>query len=152
MLQRVVTREYDTVQIIVIAGCGGIGAYVAQHVGRLMYVLYRNGKGANLTLVDPDVVKEENLGRQLFCEAEIGQPKAVALARRYGQAWGLNTMAVVGEYSEDLIHLQSRVNLCWWVVWITRPQGQRFTTRSSTTPTKRIRARCRASGGSTAAI
>jgi PRTRC genetic system ThiF family protein len=98
----VVTRDFDTVQII-IAGCGGIGAYVAQYVGRLLYVLYNNGKGANLTLVDPDVVKEENLGRQLFCNAEIGVPKAVALARRYGHAWGLNTTAFVGEYSESLI-------------------------------------------------
>lgn len=98
----VVTREFDSVQII-LAGCGGIGAYMAQHIGRLMYVLYRNGKGANLVLADPDVVKEENLGRQLFCDAEIGEPKALALARRYGQAWGLNTMAFVGEFSESLL-------------------------------------------------
>lgn len=102
----VVTREFNTVQLIV-AGCGGIGAYVTQHVGRLMRVLYDSGKGANLTLVDPDFVKTENLGRQLFCDAEVGQPKALALARRYGHAWGLNTMAFVGEYSESLLHMQS---------------------------------------------
>src|SRR6185312_2373671 len=36
---KVVTKEYRRVQLI-IAGCGGIGAYVAQHVGRLMKVLY----------------------------------------------------------------------------------------------------------------
>lgn len=98
----VITREHLRTQIIV-AGCGGIGAYVVQHIGRLMRVIYENVQGVNLTLVDPDVVEEKNLGRQLFCEAEIGLPKAVALARRYGQAWGLNTFAYVDEYSDRLL-------------------------------------------------
>jgi len=98
----VVTPDWQDVQII-LAGCGGIGAYMAQHVGRLMRVIYQNGKGVNLTLVDPDRVEEKNLGRQLFCEAEIGESKAVALARRYGSAWGLNTMAFEGEYSESVL-------------------------------------------------
>jgi PRTRC genetic system ThiF family protein len=98
-----VTSRITFVQIV-LAGCGGIGAYVAQHVGRMMRVLYNDQRGVNFTLVDPDDVEEKNLGRQLFCEAELGQPKALALARRYGQAWGLNTMAHVGEYSEQLIH------------------------------------------------
>jgi PRTRC genetic system ThiF family protein len=98
----VATREYKNVQIVV-AGCGGIGAYVVQHVGRLMRVLYDDQKGVNLTLVDPDIVKEQNLGRQLFCDAELGESKAVALARRYGQAWGLQTMVYVSEYSESVL-------------------------------------------------
>src|SRR6185295_17220829 len=92
-------RDHFRTQIVV-AGCGGIGAYVVQHIGQLMRVIYENVQGVNLTLVDPDVVEEKNLGRQLFCEAEIGLPKSVALARRYGQAWGLNTFAYVDEYSE----------------------------------------------------
>lgn len=98
----VVLPEWETIQIVLV-GCGGIGGYMAQHLGRLMYVLYGNCKGVNFTLVDPDVVKEENLGRQLFCNAELGQPKSVALAQRYGEAWGLNTMAYVGEFSENLL-------------------------------------------------
>lgn len=72
-----------------------------------MRVLYDDGRGVNLTLVDPDVVEEKNLGRQLFCQSEVGEPKALALARRYGQAWGLNTMAFVGEYAENLLHTHS---------------------------------------------
>ncbi|HEX8708849.1 MAG TPA: ThiF family adenylyltransferase [Pyrinomonadaceae bacterium] len=88
---------------IVLVGCGGIGAYMAQHIGRIMRVLYSDEKGINLTLCDPDIVEEKNLGRQLFCDAEIGQPKAVALARRYGQAWALNTTAYHGEYREELL-------------------------------------------------
>jgi PRTRC genetic system ThiF family protein len=99
----VMTDEFKFVQIV-IAGCGGIGAYMAMHVGRLMRVLYNDQRGVNLTLVDPDTVEEKNLGRQLFCEAELGEPKALALARRYGGAWGLNTMAHVGEFEEQLLH------------------------------------------------
>jgi PRTRC genetic system ThiF family protein len=99
---RVITRDFRKVQIVV-AGCGGIGAYMVQHIGRLMKVLYDDQRGVNLVLADPDVVEEKNLGRQLFCDAEVGQPKAIALARRYGQAWGLNTMAFEGEYSESLL-------------------------------------------------
>jgi PRTRC genetic system ThiF family protein len=98
----VIIPDFKLAQII-LAGCGGIGAYMAQHIGRIMRVLYGDQKGVNLTLVDPDIVKEENLGRQLFCDAEVGQPKAVALARRYGQAWALNTMVFEGEYSENLL-------------------------------------------------
>jgi PRTRC genetic system ThiF family protein len=98
----VVTNEARIVQIIVV-GCGGIGAYITQHVARLMRVLYEANRGVNLTLVDPDVVEEKNLGRQLFCDAEVGVSKSLALARRYGQAFGLNTIAYQCEYSESML-------------------------------------------------
>lgn len=98
----VTVPEFKIAQII-LAGCGGIGAYMAMHIGRIMRVMYGDQKGVNLTLVDPDIVKEETLGRQYFCDAEIGQPKAIALARRLGQAWGINTMAYEGEYRENLL-------------------------------------------------
>lgn len=103
--------DFTKVQIV-IAGCGGIGAYMAMHVGRLMRVLYDSVKGVNLTLCDPDIVGPENLGRQLFCEAEVGQPKAIALAKRYGGAWGLNIIVAVEEYSERLLlHEGSDLNI-----------------------------------------
>ena len=98
----VTTREWKMVQILV-AGAGGTGAYMVQHIGRLMRVLYEQGKGVHLTVVDPDVVESKNIGRQLFCEAEVGQPKADAVARRYGHAWGLNVSSYVGEYDESLV-------------------------------------------------
>lgn len=94
--------DFSGVQII-LAGAGGTGAYMAQHVGRMMTALEDMGKGVQLTIVDPDVVKEENLGRQLFCRAEVGAPKAEALARRYGLAWGLNVYSCVGKYDESLL-------------------------------------------------
>jgi PRTRC genetic system ThiF family protein len=107
----VVAGEFKKVQIVIV-GCGGIGAYMTMHVGRMMRVLYDSVKGVNLTLCDPDIVGAENLGRQLFCEAEIGVPKALALARRYSGAWGLNTIAAVEEYSERLLlHSETDLNI-----------------------------------------
>jgi PRTRC genetic system ThiF family protein len=96
------TREWQMVQIIVV-GAGGIGAYMVQHIGRLMRVLYQSNKGAHLTIIDPDRVEYANIGRQLFCDAEVGHPKAEALLRRYGHAWGLNCSAFVGEFDYSLL-------------------------------------------------
>jgi PRTRC genetic system ThiF family protein len=94
--------DFRMAQIILVGG-GGIGAYMAQHIGRLMRVLYQSDKGVHLTIVDPDTVEEQNIGRQLFCDAEIGVPKAEALARRYGQAWGLNASYFVGRFDDSLL-------------------------------------------------
>ncbi|MGH9763817.1 MAG: ThiF family adenylyltransferase, partial [Blastocatellia bacterium] len=100
---------------IVLVGCGGIGSFLAQHIARLLHVLCREPvgpgfrdegerqKAGHLTLVDPDNVEEGNLGRQLFCAAELGLPKAQALANRYGQALGLNCSYYAGKYSDSLL-------------------------------------------------
>jgi len=98
----VTTRDWQMCQIIVV-GAGGIGAYMVQHVGRIMRAIYQANKGVHLTVVDPDTVEEVNIGRQLFCEAEIGMPKAEALTRRYGHGWGLNCSSYVGKFEESLI-------------------------------------------------
>ena len=47
-----------------------------------------------LTFLDPDVVELKNVGRQLFSLADLGQPKAVVLARRLNAALGLTLGAV----------------------------------------------------------
>ena len=98
----VTTREFEYVQIV-LAGAGGNGAFLAQHVGRLMRVLYADVNGAHLTICDPDTVEEKNIGRQNFCDAEVGMPKAEAVARRYGRAWGLNTTAYHGDFDEKVL-------------------------------------------------
>jgi molybdopterin/thiamine biosynthesis adenylyltransferase len=97
------TREWQRCQIILV-GLGGGGSHLAQHIGRTMRAIYRLHKGVHLTLCDPDIVEEKNVeAGQNFCDAEIGVPKAAALARRYGQAWGINCSYVVGEFDESLI-------------------------------------------------
>jgi tRNA A37 threonylcarbamoyladenosine dehydratase len=98
----VVTRQFKSLQLV-LAGCGGNGAYAAQHIGRLATVISGNGVDVQITLADPDVVNEVNLGRQLFWHYDLGEAKAIACARRYGRDWGTRTMAFVGEYNESLL-------------------------------------------------
>lgn len=58
---------------IVIVGAGGLGSWVA-------LALARSG-ARHLTLIDPDRFDRTNASRQLMFGADIGEPKAVALAR-----------------------------------------------------------------------
>ena len=65
---------------ILIAGCGGIGGYLAEYLARA-------GVG-RITCVDRDVFDRTNLNRQLLAtEATIGKPKAQAAAQRIKQIW-----------------------------------------------------------------
>jgi PRTRC genetic system ThiF family protein len=116
----VVTKEWTTIQVV-LAGCGGIGVWMAMHIARIMRVLYEDNKGFNFTICDPDRVEEKNLGRQYFCDAEIGQPKAVAVASRLGRAFGLNTMAVVEPYHERFLY---KSDLTVLVGCVDRPEGR----------------------------
>jgi len=104
----VVTDDWKSVQIVV-AGCGGIGSYTVEHIARLMYVIQSNQKTVQLSLCDPDVVEEKNIGRQKFCRAEVGENKAIALARRVGNAWGLDVTAYPEEYSERFLNPDAKL-------------------------------------------
>ncbi|MEV0197577.1 ThiF family adenylyltransferase [Nonomuraea sp. NPDC050691] len=59
---------------VVVAGAGSVGAYVAE-------CLARSGVG-RLTVVDPERVAPENLGRSPYTVGDIGRPKVSALASR----------------------------------------------------------------------
>ena len=48
------------------------------------------GSRIGITIMDHDTVSEANLGRQCFCEADIGQPKAIVLAQRARAFFGLD--------------------------------------------------------------
>jgi PRTRC genetic system ThiF family protein len=83
------------VQTISIVGLGGTGAQVARTVARIMYDM----KAARLhtpqiVLIDPDKVELENVGRQLYTEADVGQSKAHVLMRRFNMALGLDIIAI----------------------------------------------------------
>lgn len=62
---------------IVLVGCGGTGSRLVPDVCRLLL-----GRQARLFLVDHDRVEPHNLGRQAFAPDDVGEFKAVALARR----------------------------------------------------------------------
>ena len=97
-----------TAATILLVGCGGTGSFAALHLARLAWAARQRGLDIGLVFVDPDHVEEKNVGRQNFCPAEIGQPKALALASRYGLAFGLRVKAVVGPFRDDMLYHQRR--------------------------------------------
>ncbi len=85
---------------IVVVGCGGNGSIFASHLCRIDVALRSiGGTGLEIVLVDPDVVTPANLGRQCFCEADIGQPKAVVLAQRLTAFYGCRVLPIVSEFT-----------------------------------------------------
>ncbi len=92
---------------LVIVGCGGTGGYVLQQAARLLYGLkeMRDGRAAPLLgerppecvpqvlLIDGDNVERKNLLRQQFLPQDLSRNKALALADRYGAAYGLEVSA-----------------------------------------------------------
>lgn len=83
------------IQTVTIVGLGGTGAQVARSVARMVYDM----KEARLhtpqiVLIDPDKVEQKNVGRQLYTESDVGQPKAHVLMRRFNMALGLDIVAI----------------------------------------------------------
>jgi PRTRC genetic system ThiF family protein len=98
----VVTRR-NALTRFVLVGCGGTGSWLAPSVARLVRVLNDSGCEAAATFIDPDRVEAKNIPRQNFCDAELGQPKALALAARYGAAWGVEIPAVTARFEKGMI-------------------------------------------------
>lgn len=94
--------EDDPIRIFLV-GCGGTGSYMAMHIGRILYGLIERGQHAQGFFVDPDRVEPQNIGRQLFCEGELGVNKADALALRYGTAWGLGITPVAAKFKTSMV-------------------------------------------------
>lgn len=87
---------------IFLIGCGGTGSFLALHLARLAWVMHAHGEQVKLYFIDPDIVEEGNIGRQNFCPAEIGMPKAWALMRRYNAAFGLDIQARVDTFKVEM--------------------------------------------------
>ncbi len=81
---------------IVLVGCGGTGSFVADALCRLLI-----GRAATLTLVDMDVVEPHNVLRQNFARREVGEFKALALARRLAERHGREVCASVRPYDRE---------------------------------------------------
>lgn len=107
------TSEYPNARTVVFApaatialylvGCGGTGSHLARSLAQIAIVLGARGQKVTLTFIDPDVIEERNVPRQMFAPSEIGQPKAVALATRYSLAWGLAIRAIPEAFARDMI-------------------------------------------------
>ena len=87
--------------LITLVGCGGTGSWLAPSIARLTRLLSESGRKVKVTFVDPDIVEAVNIPRQNFCDAEIGQNKAIALATRYSAAWGIEIAAVPFRFNPE---------------------------------------------------
>ena len=98
---RALTKKHLPMQFpyLTLVGIGGTGSYLAQGVAKMAagYKL-----DTLITLVDPDTVEEKNCARQNFLYDEIGENKALALAYRLNQQYGL---AIRGVNQSDAVFL-----------------------------------------------
>lgn len=82
-------------------GAGGTGSQVANALARMDYALYKLGHvGLHVTIYDDDTVSEANIGRQLFCQNEIGINKALVMATRINSFFGTDWVAEECKYGE----------------------------------------------------
>lgn len=76
---------------VVIVGLGGSGSQLARSAARLVYHLKQHRQHVpQLVFVDPDIVEERNIGRQMFTAECVGKFKAEQLGRRFNLALGLD--------------------------------------------------------------
>jgi len=97
------------VQSIVVVGVGGTGAQVARIVGRIVYDMRRARLHTpRIILIDPDVVEEKNVGRQLFtpADAALRLPKVEVVGRRLNAALGLDVIWIAEPVNTEK-HLDS---------------------------------------------
>lgn len=85
-----------TVNVI---GAGGTGSQVITNLARLDVTLRAlNHPGLSVTVYDPDIVTEANIGRQLFGWSDIGLNKARCLVTRINNFFGNDWMAKARSY------------------------------------------------------
>lgn len=101
--QPIVLYPHDAIELWVV-GCGGTGSFLVQLLCRIVQHFQTRGIPIKLVLVDPDTVEPCNLTRQCFCPAEIGLNKAMALAARYGAAWGLPIEAIASPFDQKMLN------------------------------------------------
>jgi tRNA A37 threonylcarbamoyladenosine dehydratase len=75
-------QPYNPVPVNLI-GAGGSGSQMLTALARINYSLNQlDHPGLYVRIFDDDVVTPANQGRQLFCDAEVGQCKSSALINR----------------------------------------------------------------------
>jgi PRTRC genetic system ThiF family protein len=86
-----------------LVGAGGTGSALADSLARILYHARQKGKVVSLTIIDPDTVQEKNIGRQRFCQAEVGYAKAASLALRLNAAFGLDARAIIQPFAPSMV-------------------------------------------------
>jgi PRTRC genetic system ThiF family protein len=83
---------------IIIVGCGGTGAFVADGICRLLI-----GRQNQLILIDHDRVEDHNLKRQAFYTEDLGRFKSETLAKRLAANYNREIKYSVYPYSNNSI-------------------------------------------------
>ncbi|MBZ0283458.1 MAG: PRTRC system ThiF family protein [Anaerolineae bacterium] len=98
-------------QNVIVVGLGGTGSQVARSLARMIFDMRRARLHTPaVVFIDPDVVEEKNVGRQMFATGDVGQNKSRVLARRFNQALGLE-IAAVDQPLDARRHLERHSNL-----------------------------------------
>ena len=83
-------------------GCGGTGSQVLTALSRMSHSLIAlNHPGFHITVFDPDIVTDANLGRQLFSSSDVGLNKAVVLTSRVNRFFSFAWKAVPDIYRNE---------------------------------------------------
>jgi molybdopterin/thiamine biosynthesis adenylyltransferase len=100
-----VTPWHDNEHRCLVIGAGALGTYVS--LGLALSGV------SKLTIVDPDVVEETNLNRQVLFYDSVGKPKASELARKLeGLCPGLEASATQAPVAEDHLEGIDLIFLC----------------------------------------
>jgi PRTRC genetic system ThiF family protein len=86
---------------MVLVGCGGTGSQVLTGLARLHIAMKARGHphGLAVSVWDPDVVTEANVGRQLYAACDLGQNKAEVLVDRLNMFYGVGWEAVPRKFN-----------------------------------------------------
>ncbi len=97
---------------IKVLGCGGTGSQMLQALARIHVSLMALGHpGFVVQAWDDDVVTDANLGRQLFSQSDIGQPKAKILIDRINRFYGISWYAYALKWVEDDLKNKAFANI-----------------------------------------
>lgn len=91
-MTHIISNLSEDIVKIDVYGCGGTGSHVLNGLARMSKALSDLGHyGIHVSAYDPDVVTHENVGRQAFFDADVGQAKSKVLIERinlyYWQRW-----------------------------------------------------------------
>lgn len=97
-------HPYNPIPVNLI-GAGGTGSAMLTALARINYSLNQLGHpGLFVRVFDDDKISPANQGRQLFCDAEVGLYKSVALINRINRFFGTNWKAVEDRYCTDILN------------------------------------------------
>lgn len=90
---------------IQVIGCGGTGSQMADALASMEVTLRALGHpGFRVSLHDADKVSRANVGRQRFCNADVGHYKAALLAHRINLFYGLHWKAETEHQTPGRVH------------------------------------------------